>query len=172
TDYVAFGIVYIPEEIGDAEPALLVLAREREPGQLAFFSPWAGLVEQDQFVALRGAAPITVGGLRRQDVLADRDVADARQHRPQFLFRPLLVFGEGAAVLPVAPLELVQHALVEIRHDRLGRYPGNRLRSPERRLRHRHAAIEFGPAQFYLFQVDRPLRPGIAGATELAALVD
>ena len=130
------------------------------------------LVEQDHVVALGGAAPIAVGGLRHQDVLADRDVGDARQNRPQLLLRPLLVFGQRAPVLAIAPLELIEHPLVEVRHDRLDRHARDRLRPPERRRRHRHVAVQLGPAQADFLEIDRPRRPRIAGAPELSALVD
>ena len=129
-------------------------------------------VEQDHVVAFGGARPIAVGGLRHQDVLADRDVEDAAQHRAQFVLRPFPVFGEAPPVLPVAPLELVEHALVEVRHDRLRRHPRDRPRPPEGRLRDRHIAGQFGPAQADFLDIDRPQRPRIGGAPELAALVD
>jgi hypothetical protein len=139
------------EEIGDAEPARLVLAREREAGQLAL----AVRVVEDHVVALGGTGPIAVGGLRHQDLLADRDVEDAPQYRTQFVLRPLAVFGEALAILPVAPLELVEHALVEIGHDRLGRDPRDRPRPPEGRLGHRHIAAQFRPAQADLLDMRR-----------------
>ena len=102
----------------------------------------AVLVEQDHVVALGGAAPIAVGGLRHAGCpRGSRCRAMRVQDRAQLLLRPFLVFVERAAVLPVAPLELVEHALVEVGHDRLDRHARDRARPPERRHRHRHAAV-------------------------------
>ena len=64
----------------------------------------------------RGARPIAISRLRHQDFLADRDVEHPRQDRAQFVLRPFAVFVQRLAVLAIAPLELVEHALVEIRH--------------------------------------------------------
>jgi hypothetical protein len=126
-DDIAFVAGDIAEEIGDAEPAFIVLAREREAGQLAFA---IGIVE-DHVVAFGGARPIAVGGLRHQDVLADRDVENAPQYRAQFVLGLFPVLGEGLAVRPVTPLELVEHALVERGHDRLPA-PGRSSAAPRR----------------------------------------
>src|SRR5947209_7564679 len=171
SDDVALGIVDISEEIGDAEPALLVLARKGEARDLALPSSLGRVVEQDHVIAFGGAAPIAVGGLRHQDVLANRDVANAREDRTELLFRPRLVFGEGAALFPVAPLELVEHALVEIGHDRLGWHAGDRLRPPKRRQRHRYALVQLGAAQTDFFEVDGTHHPRIGGAAQFARLV-
>jgi hypothetical protein len=65
----------VAEEIGAAEAALPVLAREREAGELPLT---VGVVE-DHVVPFGGARPIAVGRLRDQDLLADRDV----EHPPQ-----------------------------------------------------------------------------------------
>src|SRR5205085_5291101 len=64
------GIVDIAEEISDAETAFLVLAREGEARDLTLPSSLGRVVEQDRVVALRGAAPIAIVGLRHQDILA------------------------------------------------------------------------------------------------------
>ena len=51
-------------------------------------------IEQDHIVALGGAGPIAVGGLRHQDLFAARDVEHAAQYRAQFVFGPFAVFGQ------------------------------------------------------------------------------
>src|SRR5262249_32224758 len=94
-DAAAPAVIGVAEEVGDAEAALLVLARERKAGQLAL----AVAVEDNDVIALGGAGPIAVDGLGDEDVLADRYVEDAAQHRAQFVLRPLAVFGEALAVL-------------------------------------------------------------------------
>src|SRR6185369_5418853 len=65
-----------------------------------------------------------------------------------------------------------EHALVQVRHDRLDRYARDCLRPPEGRHRHRYIAVQLGPAQADFLEVDRPLRPRIAGAPEFSLFID
>ena len=58
--HVALGLVDVAQEVGDAQAALLGLARQREAGELAA----AALVEQDDVVALAGRLEVAVGRLR------------------------------------------------------------------------------------------------------------
>src|SRR3546814_21083795 len=68
--------------------------------------------------------------LRNEDVLLLADAEHPLQRRAQLLARPDDVLLEAAPGLPVAPLELVEHALVEEGHQGLDRHP----RSEERRV--------------------------------------
>jgi len=74
-------------------------------------------------------------------------------------------------VLSEAPLELVEHALVEIGRDGLDRHALQHLGAPERRRRHRDAQRQLGAAQADFLEIDRALRPRVAGAAEFARLV-
>src|SRR6185437_13077722 len=167
-DDVALAVADVAEEIGDAQTAILVLARERQPREHRRSVD----VVDDDVVAFGGAFPIAVGRLRNHDVLLDGDVEHALEDGAQLLMRPCLVLIERAALFAVAPLELIEHALVEKRHERLDRHAGDRPRPPEGRLRHRHLRRQLGTAQADLLEIERAQRPRIGGTAELALLVD
>ena len=105
-DHVALGVVDVAEEVGDALAVLLRLARQGEARELASLP---SVVEQDQVVALAGAPansrrPPAAAGCPR----ASHSVSMRAQHRPQLLLRPAEEIVERAALLPEAPLELVE----------------------------------------------------------------
>ena len=142
-DHVALVLGYIAEEVGDAEPALLVVAREREAGQLALA---VGLVK-DRIVPFGGTRPIAVGRLRGKDLLADRDVEHAAQHSAQFVLRPSRYSARLLLSFRYPHCILVEHALVEMGYDRFRRHHGDRSRSPENQLELRQVAGQLGAAQ-------------------------
>src|SRR6185437_13894330 len=65
-DHIALAIADIAQEIGDAEPAFLVLPRQRKARDLA---P-AVIAEEHDVIAIAGGMPVAVAGLRPQDILA------------------------------------------------------------------------------------------------------
>src|SRR3546814_12302006 len=66
-------------------------------------------------VVARGVGrPVAGDRLRQENSLLLADIEHALQRRTQLLARPLHVLLETAPGLPEAPLELVEHALVEI----------------------------------------------------------
>src|SRR3546814_15040343 len=68
-------------------------------------------IVEDDVVALGVGRPEAVDRLRNEDVLLLADAEHPLQRRAQLLARPDDVLLEAAPVLPVAPLELVEHAL-------------------------------------------------------------
>ena len=72
--HVALGLVDIAQEVGDAQAALLGLARQGEAGDLAA----AGLVEQDDRVPLARGLEVAIGRLRGEDLLLARPRRPAR----------------------------------------------------------------------------------------------
>ena len=169
-DHVAFGIVHVAEEVGDAFAVLLRLARQGEARQFGA----AVLVEDDQLVALAGGEPIAVCGLRLQDALGLAQCQHAPHHRTQFLLRPAEEIVQRTALLPEAPLELIQAALVDERHDRLGCRLDD-ARAPERRRRHRHVARQAPAPRLDRADIDRTERARIRlaqRARRIARLAD
>ena len=89
-------------------PARLVLTRESEARDLLR----AVLIEQHHVIAVGGAFPIAVSRLGLQDALVGALLEKAGGDRTQFLARPNEIFVELAAFLAIAPVELIEHALV------------------------------------------------------------
>ena len=169
-DHVAFGVVDVAEEVGDAFAVLLRLARQGEARQFGA----AVLLEDDQVVALARREPIAVGGLRLQDALRLAQRQHAPHHRTQLLLRPAEEIVQRTALLPEAPLELVQAALVDERHDRL-RCRLDDARAPERRRRHRHVARQTPAPRLHRADIHRTERARIRlaqRARRIARLAD
>ena len=75
----------------------------------------------DQVVALPGRLPVAVGRLRAEDVLGLAHRQHPLHHRPQLLLRPAEEIVQLPALLPEAPLELIEAPLIHEGHDRLRR---------------------------------------------------
>ena len=115
-------------------PSSFALARQGEAGDFA----GAVFLVQDHVIAFRRRLPVAVDRLRYQDFLLGRRLEHAVQDRAQFLLRPVLELLEPLAVLPVAPLKLVQRPLVQVGDEGLQRHMADHSRTPERRGRHRN----------------------------------
>ena len=137
-------------------PFFLAWRGQREAGDLAAV---VRRVEQDDVVAVARRRPVAVDRLRLEDPLRFGLLDQAAQDRPQLLLRPGEELVERAAVLLEAPVELVEHVLVQVRHQRLDRHLLDQLRAPERRPRDLDAAGELVAPQPGLLDLDRAQRP-------------
>ena len=152
-DHVELGAVRLAHEVGDAEAALAVLARQLEARQLA--AP--RVVEEHQIVALAGRLPIAVDRRRPQDVLGDTGLDEAREDRAQLAPGPLPELLAAPPRLAIAPMELIEHGLVEVGKERLDLDLLQHACAPEGGLGHRDGGVELGPAQADLLGLDRAL---------------
>ena len=121
-----------------------------------------GRVEQDDLVAGAGRRPVAVHRLRLEHALGLGLLEQVDQDRLQLLARPGEELGQRAAVLLVAPVELEQHVLIEVGHERGDRHVIEHARSPERRPRHLDAARQLVAPQPRLLEVDRTDRGRLA----------
>ena len=118
-------------------------------------------VEQDQVVALAGAPansrrrPAASGCPR-----ASHSASMRAHHRAQLLLRPAEEIVQRAALLPEAPLELVEAALVENGTIAFGARLDH-ARAPERRRRHRHVARQPPAPRLHRADIDRAERARI-----------
>src|SRR5262249_8165285 len=94
------------------------------------------------------------------------------EDRSQLLLSPGLELVQTAALLSVAPVELVEHALVEKRHQCLYRYARDGARSPEGRRRHGQIMGQLRAPDPDLLEIDRTQRLRICRAAKLAFLID
>ena len=106
--------------------------------------------------------PVAVHRLRLEHALGLGLLEQVDQDRLQLLGRPGEELGQRAAVLLVAPVELEQHVLIEVRHERGDLNVVEHARPPERRLRYFDAARELVAPHPRLFQVDRTDRGHLA----------
>ena len=114
-DEVEGGVVNLavqgPEEVGNTQVAVVVLAWEREPHALS----GSGLVlPDDEFVAIPVGGEIPVHQLGHQEVVGPCPGETLPQERPQ----PILEFGIGLSGLrPVLPLIAEQGCFIQVGGD-------------------------------------------------------
>ena len=155
----AGAIIHIAHEIGDAITIFLGLAWHIEAADFGH----AIFRKQDQVIALPGAFPIAINGLRLQDVLVFGQGQHALQHRAQFLLGPAKEIFERPPRLPETPLELIKAAFIDEGHQRLGSRFQN-PRAPEGRCWHCAFRRHTPAAGLRVFHINRCKAARICGA--------